>query len=199
MFAALASAQACMQSAPGGSHRRCGLGWLRFFALAGRFRATFLAFGFGAPRASGSLGKLQPTTCGNTRSRRQCWGAGLQHPTFAVTHRLTTHSSRSCFATRLNSSVRPWWSKSAGGPGFGKLAGVHAVGRLAVTVTRVGRARASPSYVVAVQYSLRLTSVASCVWELLGKLYLITCGTLGSGGSVGEHACNAQPLRPLVA
>ncbi|PPT43407.1 hypothetical protein XarjCFBP7653_00140 [Xanthomonas arboricola] len=30
----------------------------------------------------------------------------MHHPTFAATHCLTTHSSRSCFATRLNSSVR---------------------------------------------------------------------------------------------
>ena len=43
----------------------------------------------------------------HTRSGRQCWGAWLHHPTFAATHCLTTHSSRSCFATRLNSSVRP--------------------------------------------------------------------------------------------
>ena len=55
-------------------------------------------------------------------------GAWLHHPTFAATHCLTTHSSRSCFATRLNSSVRPWWSKCVGGRRFGEFAGVHAVG-----------------------------------------------------------------------
>ncbi|UDI81988.1 hypothetical protein XCM_13360 [Xanthomonas citri pv. mangiferaeindicae] len=36
-------------------------------------------------------------------------GAWLHHPTFEATHCLTTHSSRSCFATRLNSGVRALW------------------------------------------------------------------------------------------
>ncbi|CAE6699140.1 hypothetical protein LMG19146_00411 [Xanthomonas arboricola pv. fragariae] len=96
-----------MRPAPGGSHHCCGLRQVRCFALARCYCAALIAFGFGGITRRCIAGQAPSRKLWHTRSRRQCWGAGLHHPTFAATHCLTTHSSRSCFATRLNSSVRP--------------------------------------------------------------------------------------------
>ena len=75
--------------------------------MARRSRAALGAVGFGGITHHCISGQAPSRKLWQTRSRRQCWGAWLHHPTFAATHCLTTHSSRRCFATRLNSSVRP--------------------------------------------------------------------------------------------
>ncbi|SOU09267.1 hypothetical protein LMG19145_00350 [Xanthomonas arboricola pv. fragariae] len=117
--------------------------------LARRSRAALVAVGFGGITRRCIAGQAPSRKLWHTRSRRQCWGAWLHHPTFAATHCLTTHSSRSCFATRLNSRVRQWWSKCVGGCCFGEFAGVHAVGSgqqssaLLVAVSSVLRPRTS--------------------------------------------------------
>jgi len=113
---------------------------------------------------------------------------------------LTIHSSRCRSAARLNSSVRPWCSKCVGGCRSGELAGVHAV----------GSGQQSSPLLVAVSSVLRLGTsfprCAHCSWlrwrharASLGKLPPASCGTLGPGGSAGEHGCTIQPLRPLTA
>lgn len=66
---------------------------------------------------------------------------------------LTIHSSRRRLAARLNSGVRPWWSKCVGGCRFGEFAGVHAV----------GSGQQSSPLLVAVSLVLRLgTSFPRC-------------------------------------
>ncbi len=69
--------------------------------------------GFGRTALQGSPGKPRPAVCGKLSKRRQCWGARLRHQTVLATHCLTSHPSRRCFATRLNSGVRPDRGKHA--------------------------------------------------------------------------------------
>jgi len=71
----------------------------------------------------------------------------------------------------------------------------------AAVITVVGRGKfgASPWHVVPALRSLHLASVASGAAASLGKLHPASCGTLGPGGSAGEHGCTIQPLRSLTA
>ena len=54
-------------------------------------------------------GRASPAaaTCGMLGWQWRCWGAQAQLASLAGHHRITIHSSRTCFAGRLNSSVRP--------------------------------------------------------------------------------------------
>lgn len=78
----------------------------------------------------------------------------------------------------------------------------HAGGRLrqvAITVAGRGKFGASPLSVVAALRSLPLVSVAVRIGASLGELHPTSYGTLGPGGSAGEHGCTIQPLRPFTA
>ncbi|MCW1984175.1 hypothetical protein FHY25_004259 [Xanthomonas arboricola] len=158
VVAASVSSQVCMRLDPESSHHRCGVWQVRCFALARCYCAALGAVGFGGITHRCIAGQAPSRKLWHTRSRRQCWGAWLHHPTFAATHCLTTHSSRSCFATRLNSGVRPWCSKCVGDCRFGEFAGVHAV----------GSGQQSSPLLVAVSSVLRLATsfprCARCSW-----------------------------------
>ncbi|MBB4133404.1 hypothetical protein GGR62_004235 [Xanthomonas campestris] len=158
MLASSTSSLACTRSAPdSGSHRN----WhrtVRRCVISCHCRATLIAPGFGANRPRGITAQASSRKLWHTRIRRAVLGSTVAVSAVSATHCLTTHSSRRCFATRLNSSVRPWWSKCVGGCRFGGFAGMHAV----------GSGQQSSPLLVAVSWVLRLATsfprCARCSW-----------------------------------
>jgi len=87
--------------APDSGHHRWGPRQVRRFARVHSCCAALIAFGLGAIARRGVAGQVPPHKLWHTRSRRQCWGARLRHPTLSTTRCLTARSSRIYFATWL--------------------------------------------------------------------------------------------------
>jgi hypothetical protein len=128
VLASSTSSLARTRSAPDrGSHRN----WhrtVRRLVISCHWRAALIAPSFGANRPRGIAVQASSRKLWHTRLRRAVLGSTVAVSTVSATHCLTTHSSRRCFATRLNSSVRLWCSNSIGARIFDQFTGAHAVG-----------------------------------------------------------------------
>ena len=102
----MASSSAVCQSAPAPTFQRLRQRQVHCFGLGVTYAALGLSLASVVPRGKVSRASSGPTSCGTIGLRKRssggwhwsaAWHLGQSH--------LTNHSSRSCFATRLNSGV----------------------------------------------------------------------------------------------
>ena len=110
VLASSTSSLARTRSAPDSDSHRNWHRTVHRFVISCHCRAALIAPGFGANRPVALAVQASYRKLWHTRLRRAVLGSTVAVSAVSATHCLTTHSSRRCFAMRLNSSVRPHMS-----------------------------------------------------------------------------------------